>query len=145
MLYHRGEEADYDAWGVDGWTGKDVLPYFKKAEVSDGSNGYDTRNDNCLWYIHSIRSSNKQKTENDNPLPCQPFIVDSRTPALENFLCSDREFQRLSGGGLISFLASHHVTSRRALVGLGLIGVFSLFWNRTTGRRRRESSMGRAA
>ena len=33
MLYHRGEEADYDAWGVDGWTGKDVLPYFKKAEV----------------------------------------------------------------------------------------------------------------
>lgn len=33
MLYHRGEEADYDGWGVDGWTGKDVLPYFKKAEV----------------------------------------------------------------------------------------------------------------
>lgn len=33
MLYHRGEEADYDAWGVDGWAGKDVLPYFKKAEV----------------------------------------------------------------------------------------------------------------
>lgn len=39
MLYHRGEEADYDAWGVDGWTGKDVLPYFKKAEVSDRSTG----------------------------------------------------------------------------------------------------------
>lgn len=36
MLYHRGEEADYDAWGVDGWKGKDVLPYFKKAEVNDG-------------------------------------------------------------------------------------------------------------
>lgn len=35
MLYHRGEEADYDAWGVDGWKGKDVLPYFKKAEVND--------------------------------------------------------------------------------------------------------------
>lgn len=33
MLYHRGEEADYDQWGVEGWTGKDVLPYFKKAEV----------------------------------------------------------------------------------------------------------------
>lgn len=50
MLYHRGEEADYDAWGVDGWTGKDVLPYFKKAEVNDGSTGYDTQNgDRCLW------------------------------------------------------------------------------------------------
>lgn len=33
MLYHRGEQADYDAWGVEGWGGKDVLPYFKKAEV----------------------------------------------------------------------------------------------------------------
>lgn len=33
MLYHRGEESDYDAWGVEGWAGKDVLPYFKKAEV----------------------------------------------------------------------------------------------------------------
>lgn len=36
MLYHRGEEADYDAWGVEGWSGKDVLPYFKKAEVNRG-------------------------------------------------------------------------------------------------------------
>lgn len=34
MLYHRGEESDYDAWGMEGWAGKDVLPYFKKAEVS---------------------------------------------------------------------------------------------------------------
>lgn len=33
MLYHRGEESDYDAWGMEGWSGKDVLPYFKKAEV----------------------------------------------------------------------------------------------------------------
>lgn len=33
MLYHRGEESDYDGWGVEGWSGKDVLPYFKKAEV----------------------------------------------------------------------------------------------------------------
>ncbi|CAN0312532.1 unnamed protein product, partial [Ectocarpus sp. 4 AP-2014] len=33
MLYHRGEEADYDAWEVDGWAGKDVLPFFKKAEA----------------------------------------------------------------------------------------------------------------
>lgn len=34
MLYHRGVESDYDDWGVTGWKGKDVLPYFKKAEVS---------------------------------------------------------------------------------------------------------------
>lgn len=37
MLYHRGQESDYDAWGVDGWAGKDVLPYFKKAEVTCAS------------------------------------------------------------------------------------------------------------
>lgn len=57
MLYHRGEEADYDAWGVDGWSGKDVLPYFKKAEVNDddGLTGYDTyERERCLWYSTRI-------------------------------------------------------------------------------------------
>lgn len=35
MMYVRGLPADYDGWaymGADGWSWKDVLPYFKKAE-----------------------------------------------------------------------------------------------------------------
>ncbi|XP_063697685.1 4-pyridoxate dehydrogenase-like [Culicoides brevitarsis] len=32
MMYVRGHKADYDGWGLDGWSWDDVLPYFKKAE-----------------------------------------------------------------------------------------------------------------
>jgi choline dehydrogenase len=31
-LYIRGHRANYDAWGVPGWTYADVLPYFKRSE-----------------------------------------------------------------------------------------------------------------
>ncbi|GLC45037.1 hypothetical protein PLESTB_001461800 [Pleodorina starrii] len=31
-LYHRGTPADYDSWGLEGWTSKDVLDWFVKAE-----------------------------------------------------------------------------------------------------------------
>lgn len=35
MVYIRGSRHDYDSWareGCDGWSYKDVLPYFIKAE-----------------------------------------------------------------------------------------------------------------
>ncbi|XP_063697680.1 glucose dehydrogenase [FAD, quinone]-like [Culicoides brevitarsis] len=32
MMYVRGHKADYDGWGLDGWSWDDVLPYFMKAE-----------------------------------------------------------------------------------------------------------------
>ncbi|KAK3932091.1 Dynein heavy chain 6, axonemal [Frankliniella fusca] len=32
MPYLRGHPADYDAWGVEGWCFKDVLPFFKRSE-----------------------------------------------------------------------------------------------------------------
>ncbi|XP_063697682.1 uncharacterized protein LOC134828630 [Culicoides brevitarsis] len=32
MMYVRGNKADYDGWGLDGWSWDDVLPFFMKAE-----------------------------------------------------------------------------------------------------------------
>lgn len=37
MLYVRGQPEDYDGWaadGCDGWSWRDVLPYFKRAEAN---------------------------------------------------------------------------------------------------------------
>jgi choline dehydrogenase-like flavoprotein len=31
-LYMRGTSADYDKWGLKGWRGDDVLPWFKATE-----------------------------------------------------------------------------------------------------------------
>ena len=38
MIYARGQQADYDHWAVEGnagWSFKDVLPYFKRAENNE--------------------------------------------------------------------------------------------------------------
>jgi choline dehydrogenase-like flavoprotein len=32
MVYIRGNRANYDAWGVPGWSYADVLPYFRRSE-----------------------------------------------------------------------------------------------------------------
>jgi len=39
MVYIRGHRADYDGWGIPGWSFDDLLPYFKKAE--DNERGED--------------------------------------------------------------------------------------------------------
>jgi choline dehydrogenase-like flavoprotein len=41
MIYIRGTKADYDGWAVPGWSWRDVLPYFKRAEHNErGANEY---------------------------------------------------------------------------------------------------------
>ena len=49
LVYNRGQPADFDGWaarGNAGWSYKDVLPYFKKAEtrVGEGDDRYRGRN-----------------------------------------------------------------------------------------------------
>ena len=35
MVYIRGNRADYDGWGIDGWGYDDLLPYFLRAEDNE--------------------------------------------------------------------------------------------------------------
>eukprot|EP00903_Cladosiphon_okamuranus_P007876 g7613.t1 len=58
MLYHRGEEADYDTWGVDGWSGKDVLPYFKKAENNRSKEKGEFHGKGGLMQVENARYMN---------------------------------------------------------------------------------------
>ncbi|KAJ1525134.1 hypothetical protein ONE63_009970 [Megalurothrips usitatus] len=41
MPYLRGHPADYDAWGIDGWAFKDVLPFFKRSQDMRADGGPD--------------------------------------------------------------------------------------------------------
>jgi choline dehydrogenase-like flavoprotein len=33
MMYSRAQKSDFDAWGVPGWSGADMLPYMKKVGI----------------------------------------------------------------------------------------------------------------
>jgi choline dehydrogenase len=35
MIYIRGNRADYDGWGIEGWAWDDLFPYFLKAEDNE--------------------------------------------------------------------------------------------------------------
>ena len=35
MVYIRGNRADYDEWGIPGWSYDDLLPYFKRSEDNE--------------------------------------------------------------------------------------------------------------
>ncbi len=69
QMWIRGCAADYDGWGVDGWSYAEVLPYFQKVErrvagkeggtgtsSTAGSSGYGA--DGPLW-IEELRSPNR--------------------------------------------------------------------------------------
>ena len=58
QMWVRGARADYDTWGVPGWSYDEVLPYFHRAERRHGSNAGETYGtDGPLW-IEELRSPN---------------------------------------------------------------------------------------
>ena len=45
MLWMRGHRADYDGWGIEGWTWDDVRPVFERIERRSGIPGFATNED----------------------------------------------------------------------------------------------------
>ncbi|KAI1842173.1 hypothetical protein JX266_011581 [Neoarthrinium moseri] len=46
LMYSRGQRADFDSWGMPGWSADDLIPYMKRAETyhgedSKGNHGMD--------------------------------------------------------------------------------------------------------
>ena len=82
MLYVRGQKEDYDGWrdlGCDGWSWKDVLPYFKKSEsfhgdVSDEFHGRD--GELKVSWVDDIDESSESfiQAAKDYGLPFNPDI-----------------------------------------------------------------------
>jgi len=58
MMWVRGHRADYDGWGLPGWSYDEVLPYFHRIERRVGSNhGGVYGTDGPLW-ISELREPN---------------------------------------------------------------------------------------
>ena len=61
MLYVRGNKWDYDNWaslGNDGWSYKDILPYFKKSEGNEEFNDEYHNNSGPLGVSRASDASN---------------------------------------------------------------------------------------
>jgi len=60
LMYMRGHRSDYDDWaamGNPGWSYKEVLPYFKKAENNQSHQDEFHGNDGPLW-VEELRTDN---------------------------------------------------------------------------------------
>ncbi|MBE1586152.1 GMC family oxidoreductase [Nonomuraea angiospora] len=58
QMWVRGCERDYDQWGVPGWSYREVLPYFTRAEHRLGSNEGGVYGTSGPLYISELRSPN---------------------------------------------------------------------------------------
>ncbi|CAH0025858.1 unnamed protein product [Clonostachys rhizophaga] len=55
MMYARGQRADFDSWGVAGWSAKELLPFFEKAETFYGPDPSSTHGHNGPIAVSSGR------------------------------------------------------------------------------------------
>ncbi|MGC5011722.1 GMC family oxidoreductase [Streptosporangium sp. DT93] len=58
QMWVRGHRADYDGWGVPGWSYEEVLPYFRRAERRSGSNRGDVYGTDGPVHVSELRSPN---------------------------------------------------------------------------------------
>ncbi|GAA3010515.1 GMC family oxidoreductase [Streptosporangium longisporum] len=58
QMWVRGHRADYDGWGVPGWSYEEVLPYFRRAERRSGSNHGGVYGTGGPVHVSELRSPN---------------------------------------------------------------------------------------
>lgn len=58
LLHHRGSAADYDGWGVPGWSAADVLPFFKMSENDDTNRDPAYHGKGGEWNMDDVRYQN---------------------------------------------------------------------------------------
>jgi choline dehydrogenase len=58
MMWVRGHRADYDDWGVPGWSYEEVLPYFHRIEHRVGTNHAGTYGTNGPLWIEDLTDPN---------------------------------------------------------------------------------------
>lgn len=89
MMWLRGQGGDYDHWrqlGCAGWSGADVLPFFRKAEHSDRGASQDHGGDGPVW----IKQAKLELPVCDLFLDAMqaagfPIFQDSNAPLREGF------------------------------------------------------------
>lgn len=59
QMWIRGCAADYDGWGVEGWSYAEVLPYFQKIERRVATGGSGTYGTGGPLWIAELRSPNR--------------------------------------------------------------------------------------
>ena len=57
-LYMRGSAADYDGWGVEGWSSADVLDWFRKAETNADLKDPEVHGSSGPQHVENPRYSN---------------------------------------------------------------------------------------
>ena len=93
MVYIRGNRADYDGWGIPGWSYDDLLPYFKKAE--DNERGEDE------WHgVGGPLPVSDGRSRNPMSRAFAQAGVEAGHPANDDFNAADMGFfERLSDTG----------------------------------------------
>mmetsp|Transcript_10934 Transcript_10934/g.12517 ORF Transcript_10934/g.12517 Transcript_10934/m.12517 type:complete len:614 (+) Transcript_10934:60-1901(+) len=58
LLHHRGSAKDYDDWNIPGWTGVDVLPFFKMSEGDKTGRSTKFHGKDGPWTMDEVRYQN---------------------------------------------------------------------------------------
>src|SRR3954466_15688576 len=97
MIYIRGHRADYDGWGVSGWSYDDLLPYFKRAE--DNERGEDE--------FHGVGGPLPVSESRSKNVMCSAFVdaaVEAGQPRNDDFNAATQDgfglYQLTQRGGM---------------------------------------------